>query len=204
MKKTKKVAFLFSSLLILLFSSCHKKKNVDKIFYNGNIYLVNNNFSMVDAMAIVNGRVKETGLKDDILDDFQAKEVIDLHGATIFPGFIDAHCHFYGYSTDLLKCDLFGTTSFEDVLLRLQNYSTTNRFSWLLGHGWDQNDWANKVYPTNEKLDSLFPDIPVFIMRVDGHAVICNTKALTIAGINNATKVEGGEIIVRDGKLTEY
>ena len=202
MKNTKKVTFLFYSFLIILFTSCHKKKNVDKIFYNGNIYLVNNNFSMVDAMAIVNGRVKETGLKDDILDDFQAKEFIDLHGATIFPGFIDSHCHFYGYSTDLLKCDLFGTTSFEDVLLRLQKYSSTNRFSWLLGHGWDQNDWTNKVYPTNEKLDSLFPDIPVFIMRVDGHAVICNTKALTIAGINTSTKVDGGEIITKDGKLT--
>ena len=184
MKKTKKVTFLFYTLLIILFTSCHKKKNVDKIFYNGNIYLVNNNFSMVDAMAIVNGRVKETGLKDDILDDFQAKEIIDLHGATIFPGFIDAHCHFYGYSTDLLKCDLFGTTSFEDVLLRLQKYSTTNRFSWLLGHGWDQNDWTNKIYPTNEKLDSLFPDIPAIVKALVLQITACPSTRIIKTGIS--------------------
>ena len=202
MKKTKKVAVLLSTLLLILFSSCHKKKNVDKILYNGKIYLVDNNFNMVDAIAIDKGKIKETGLKDDILDDFQAKEVVDLHGATIFPGFIDSHCHFYGYATDLLKCDLYGTTSFEDVISRVQKYSTTNRFDWVLGRGWDQNDWTNKIYPSKEKLDSLFPDTPVFLMRVDGHAALCNTKALTIAGINQGTKVEGGEIILKDGKLT--
>ena len=202
MKKTKKVAVLLSTLLLILFSSCHKKKNVDKILYNGKIYLVDNNFNMVDAIAIDKGKIKETGLKDDILDDFQAKEVVDLHGATIFPGFIDSHCHFYGYATDLLKCDLYGTTSFEDVISRVQKYSTTNRFDWVLGRGWDQNDWTNKIYPSKEKLDSLFPDTPVFLMRVDGHAALCNTKALTIAGINQGTKVEGGEIIRKDGKLT--
>lgn len=202
MKKTKKVAVLLSTLLLILFSSCHKKKNVDKILYNGKIYLVDNNFNMVDAIAIDKGKIKETGLKDDILDDFQAKEVVDLHGATIFPGFIDSHCHFYGYATDLLKCDLYGTTSFEDVISRVQKYSTTNRFDWVLGRGWDQNDWTNKIYPSKEKLDSLFPDTPVFLMRVDGHAALCNTKALTIAGINQGTKVEGGEIIRIDGKLT--
>ena len=202
MIKFNKSVILLSSLILIIFSACHKKKNVDKIFYNGSIYLVNNNFSMVNAMAIVNGKIKETGNKDDILDDYNAKEVVDLHGATIFPGFIDAHCHFYGYSTDLLKCDLFGTTSFDEVLSRLQQYSTTNRFSWLLGRGWDQNDWTDKVYPSNEKLDSLFPDIPVYIMRIDGHAAICNTKSLTIAGINTSTKVDGGEIIQKNGKLT--
>ena len=78
MKKTKKAAVLLSTLLLILFSSCHKKKNLDKILYNGKIYLVDNNFNMVDAIAIDKGKIKETGLKDDILDDFQAKEFIDL------------------------------------------------------------------------------------------------------------------------------
>ena len=202
MKKAKIINLFLLTILVILISSCQKKKYVDKIFYNGSIYLINNSFSMVDAMAISNGKIKETGLKDDLLDDYQTKELINLKGATIFPGFIDAHCHFYGYSTDLLKCDLFGTKSFDEAISRLQNYSTTNNFSWLLGHGWDQNDWEEKVYPSNEILDSLFPDVPVYIMRIDGHAVICNTKALTIAGINTNTKVDGGEIIIKNGKLT--
>ena len=202
MKNNKIASTLFPVILLVFFTSCHTKKNVDKIFYNGEIYLVDNSFSRVNAMAISNGRIRETGSKDDILDDFQAKELIDLHGKIIFPGFIDAHCHFYGYSTDLLKCDLYGTTSFEDVISRIKDYSVTNRFSWILGRGWDQNDWKEKVYPTKEKLDSLFPDVPVFLMRVDGHAALCNSKALDLAGISLASKVEGGEIIIKNGKLT--
>jgi predicted amidohydrolase YtcJ len=81
-------------------------------------------------------------------------------------------------------------------------YAKTNRFSWLLGRGWDQNDWNDKSFPTNQKLDSLFPDIPVFLMRVDGHAALCNTKALMLAKINVNDRVNGGEIILENFKPT--
>lgn len=84
----------------------------------------------------------------------------------------------------------------------MQEYSATNKFSWELGRGWDQNDWEVKEYPTNEKLDSLFPDKPVFLMRIDGHAALCNSAALKLAGITIDSKVTGGEYLQANGKLT--
>lgn len=201
MKKTKVVSIILPVVFMIFFTSC-KNKHVDKIFYNGKIYVVDNNFSMVEAIAVENGKVKETGMQDEILDDYEADEKIDLQGGTVFPGFIDGHCHFYGYSTGLLTCDLSGTASFDEILARIQDYSSTKKFEWILGRGWDQNDWENKDYPTKEILDSLFPNTPVFLMRVDGHAVLCNSKSLEIANINTSTKIEGGEIIQKDGKLT--
>lgn len=193
----------FLSLLCISFLfSCNYKRKADKIFFNGNIYLVDNNFSVAEAFAIQNGKIKQTGTTQDILDGFNSTEKIDLKGATVFPGFIDSHCHFYGYSTDLLKCDLYGTKSFGEIINRISDYSKTNKFQWLLGRGWDQNDWDDKTYPTNSKLDSLFPDIPVYLMRIDGHAALCNSIALKLAGITKDTKITGGEILNENGKLT--
>lgn len=189
---------------LLLFSlfSCHIQRHADKILYNGKIYTVDNGFSVVEAIAIKGGKIVAIGSTDDLLDEFITKEKIDLGGNAVYPGFIDAHCHFYGYATDLLKCDLYGTKSFDEIIEKLKVFSVSNKFSWNLGRGWDQNDWEVKEFPSNEKLDSLFPDKPVFLMRIDGHAALCNSAALRIAGITTATQVTGGEVVQANGKLT--
>ena len=189
-------------LILLLFSSCRFKRHADKIFYNGKIYLMDNNFNSAEAFAISKGIIKEVGSDEDILSEFDSPEKIDLKGAIAFPGFIDAHCHFYGYATDLLKCDLYGTASFEDVLSRVSAYVKNNKFDWILGRGWDQNDWGDQKFPGKELLDSLYPTKPVFLMRIDGHAALCNKKALEIAGITATTKIDGGEILLSNGKMT--
>ncbi len=201
---TKKIIpylLIFPLSVATLLTSCGKR-HADKLFYNGKIYVVDNNFSDVDAFVVINGKIKEIGSNEDIRSDYEANEIIDLKGAAVYPGFIDAHCHFYGYSTDLLKCDLYGSTSFDECIDKIKEYASTNKFSWILGRGWDQNDWEDKSWPTKERLDSLFPDKPVFLMRIDGHAALCNSTALSMAGINPETKIEGGEIIANDGKLT--
>lgn len=182
--------------------SCHSKRNVDLIVHNGTIYTVNNSFSITQAMAIKNGKIVAIGLSDDILDDYQSKTVVDFKGKFVYPGFIDAHCHFYGYATDLLKCDLTGTRSFDEIIDSVIAFAGTNKFKWILARGWDQNDWDIKEYPTNAKLDSLFPEIPVFMLRIDGHAAVCNQTALDMAGITLSTQVSGGEILKNNGKLT--
>lgn len=191
-------------LIFLLFSivSCHIQRHADTIFFNGKIYTVDNGFNIVEAIAVNKGKIVGIGTSEDILHDFITDSSVDLEGKAVYPGFIDAHCHFYGYGTDLLKCDLSGTKSFDEVLHNFQEYAKTNKFSWDLGRGWDQNDWVDKEFPTNEKLDSLFPNKPAFVMRIDGHAVLCNSKALELSGITVETKVTGGEIILKNGKLT--
>ena len=128
--------------------------------------------------------------------------MIDAQGKAVFPGFIDAHCHFTGYATDLWKCDLVGTQSFDEVVQKIKAYSKNAPMEWIYGHGWDQNDWNVKEFPDKKSLDSLFPDRPVFLKRIDGHAALANQKAIDLAGINANTKVEGGSIEKKNGNLT--
>jgi predicted amidohydrolase YtcJ len=181
--------------------SCNSIPLADAIYYNATIYTVDSNFSIANSLVVRDGQIIAIG-NNDLLKQYAATQKVDLQGAFVFPGFIDAHCHFYGYSTDLTKCDLYGTTSFKAVIDRLTEYEKTNQFSWILGRGWDQNNWESKEFPNKQILDSLFPSKPVYLMRIDGHAVLVNQKALDLAGITCNTKIEGGEVEVRNNKLT--
>jgi predicted amidohydrolase YtcJ len=191
---------IFILSFLLVFFSC-QKKSVDKLFYNGKIYSVDSSFTVVEAMAIKDGKIVAMGTNAE-LKNYDASERIDLNGAFVYPGFIDAHCHFYGYGVDLKKIDLTGTVSWNAVLDSLVKYRDKKFMGWIFGRGWDQNDWETKNYPDKAKLDRLFPDVPVFLIRIDGHAAVVNQKALDLAGIGATTKVTGGEIEVVNGKLS--
>ena len=202
MKYSRSSLLFFSAFMLILNSACHTRRNADLIIHNATVYTVNNSFSVTQAFAVKNGKIISMGNSDEILDDYQSENTIDLQGKFVYPGFIDAHCHFFGYATDLLKCDLTGTKSFEEVLDTIIEFSKTNNFEWILARGWDQNDWTIKEFPSKEKLDSLFPETPVFVFRIDGHAALCNQFALDLAGLTIDTKVDGGELLQKDGKLT--
>ena len=190
--------FLLGVLVVFLLS-CQQKEPCDQIFYNAKIYTLDKDSLIADAMAVLNGRIVAVGKKDDLLKKYQVKERTDLNSNTVYPGFIDAHCHFYGYGINLSEADLSGTDSWQAVLDTIMNFAIKNPEGWLVGRGWDQNDWADKSFPTKKQLDSLFPGRPVFLQRVDGHACIVNQKALDLANINASTKINGGEIVLIDG-----
>jgi predicted amidohydrolase YtcJ len=185
-------------LLLILLASC-SRKNADLIVYNGKIYTVDGAFTVAEAMAIGKGTILATGSDEEILAAYSSDSLKDLQGKAVYPGFIDAHCHFFGYASDLLKCDLTGTLSFKALVDTLKKFSAQNRFEWLLGRGWDQNDWPEHDFPDRYLLDSLFPNQPVFLMRIDGHAALCNGAALRKAGITCGVKTEGGEILCKNG-----
>jgi predicted amidohydrolase YtcJ len=173
------------------------------IIHHAKIYTVDEKFSVAEAMAIRDGKIIAIGKNDDILKEYESAVMEDTKGKTVFPGFIDAHAHFVGYGFSLQRVNLVDTESWEDVLNRCSSFTKElSAGQWLTGRGWDQNDWAVKEFPTNEKLNELFPDRPVLITRIDGHAAIANQKALELAGIKPGDKLEGGEIEIKDGKLT--
>jgi predicted amidohydrolase YtcJ len=119
----------------------------------------------------------------------------------IYPGFNDAHCHFVSYGLDLLQyANLDGITDPENIYEKLKEHYRKNGGDWILGQGWDQNLWSAKSFPDNSRLKELFPETPVYLVRVDGHAAWCNDKALKLANIIAQTKVEGGEIILKNGR----
>lgn len=195
-----KKLLLYSVLLIIV--SCKTKQDADLLIFGKHIYTVDDSFRVVTAIAIKDGKILATGSKAELSAIYQSKDTIDAGNNFVYPGFIDAHCHFSGYAMDLYKCELTGTNSYEEVIAKLVTYEKSNSMPWIYGRGWDQNDWTIKDFPTKDKLDSLFPDKPVILKRIDGHAILCNQKALEMAGIDTGTKIDGGIVETRKGKLT--
>ncbi len=194
--------FLNAAIFILFLSSCGSKKQVDVIVYNAKVYTVNAKFDTVEAFAVKDGKILQLGKTEEIRKLYQAKDEIDANGKAVYPGFIDAHAHFYGYGKSLQTADLRETKSWDEVLQRLTTFAETHPDGWLIGNGWDQNDWADKAFPTNEKLTQLFPNRPVFLNRIDGHAAIGNQKAFDNAGIKQFENIKGGDMLTKNGKLT--
>ncbi len=189
-------------LLILLLSGCHEKESVDLLIFNAEIFTVNSEFSIAEAMAINDGKIVATGTSKDIQERYSAKNMLDNEGKTILPGLIDAHAHFYGLGLQQHKVDMSGTQNFSEVIQRIVDFQKKNDVSYITGRGWDQNDWEVKEFPNKKVLDSLFPETPVAITRIDGHALLANQKALDLAGITTETPISGGKIEKIDGKLT--
>ncbi|TXD46663.1 amidohydrolase [Polaribacter sp. IC073] len=192
---------LLYSTIILSLLSCSKEK-VDLIVINANTYTVNNNFDKAEAFAVKNGVFVAVGKNEEITGKYNATSTVDANKQTIVPGLIDAHCHFYGMGMQQQKVSLEGTKSYDEVLERLVAFQKEKNTTFITGRGWDQNDWEVKEFPTKEKLDILFPTIPVAVRRVDGHAYLVNQAAIDLAGITKDTKVSGGEIIVKNGEMT--
>jgi hypothetical protein len=169
--------FLLVSTLCLL--GCRDKMEVDCLYFNGTVYLLDSAFSQTQALAVTEGRIVDAGDLRTLLIRYRFKDSVDLKGGFLYPGFIDAHCHFVGYGKSLGEVDLRGTRSWDEVVERLMPYRyNASDTSWLIGRGWDQNDWAIQEFPDRKLLDSLFPHRPVLLSRVDGHAVVVNERAL--------------------------
>lgn len=196
----RKLLFAVTTLLLI---SCKSYQKVDLIVHHAKVYTVDSIFSVTEAFAIKNGKIVATGTNDFILTTYNSKEKIDAKANAVFPGFIDAHAHFVGYSQSLFTANLYDSKSFDEVIERLQKFAVQHPGEkWIIGNGWDQNKWPGKAFPTNEKLNQLFPDKPVYITRVDGHAAICNQKAIEMAALQPGQLIVGGEAETKNGKLT--
>lgn len=196
-----KLIFLF---LISLFISCTTNKQIDLIVYNAKVYTVDSLFSTVEAFAVNNGVIVELGDSQDLLNKYDAKEKVDAEGKFIYPGFYDAHAHFFMLAEGMDEVNLVGSKSFDEVLERLKAYSSANPDKkWIIGNGWDQNLWEVKDFPTKDSLDKYFPNIPIYLTRVDYHAALANSKALEKASLDSAYFVEGGVISVNKEGLPD-
>ena len=185
-------------IISIIFIGC--KSEVDLIVYNGNIYTVDNDFKVANAIAIKDGLFYDIG-ENEIKNKYHSKETINLNGATVLPGLIDAHCHFYGLGLNQQVINLVGTLSFDEVVSKIKLNSNINS-KVIKGSGWDQNDWDIKEFPKKSRLDMLYPNTPVVLERIDGHAYLVNQKALDLAKITVDTKSSDGTIVKKNGKLT--
>jgi predicted amidohydrolase YtcJ len=179
-------------------------ERVDTIFHNGRIYTVDSAFSVAEAMAIQGDTIAAVGSSQKLLNAYSADTTVDLEGKPVYPGFIDAHCHFYWHGQQLKQVDLRDAKSFQTILRRLQAADSNDAGQgWLQGRGWDQNEWDTPAMPDRRPLDRLFPERPVFLTRIDGHAALVNKAAMETAGIDQDTRVDGGVIQTDStGRLT--
>lgn len=193
---------LIPILILLISLSCSENRNVDLLVKNAVVYTVDKNFSKTTGFVIKDGKIIEVGNDSELASKYNAKEIYDAGGKTIVPGFIDDHAHLYGLGLGLQKVDLIGATSYEEVVERVIHFQKQHQLPYITGRGWDQNNWSDKEFPTKTQLDAAFPNTPVALQRVDGHALLVNSKALELAGINAQTKVQGGEIVLKNGEPT--
>ena len=194
-----KLSILFSLVFFFSFTSCQQK--VDLLVYNATVYTMDNNGTVASSFVIDKGKFIAVG-DDELLQKYNARRVLNLQKLPVYPGLIDSHSHFLEMGLSLQQIDLRGTKSFEEIIILLQDTFDEKQINVIVGRGWDQNDWEVKELPNKERLDNLFPNIPVALRRIDGHALLVNQKALDLAGITIDTKVEGGSIIKENGKLT--
>lgn len=193
---------LFCSLFILILS-CNSKQKADIIIHHAVIYTVDSSFTIAEALAVKDGKIIDIGSNNDILQKYTATESMDANGKPLYPGFIDAHAHFVGYGKSLFEVQLYDSKSWNEVIERVKEFVAKNPHEkWITGRGWDQNKFPNKEYPNNKILNTLFPNTPVILTRVDGHAAIANAKALELAGVHLNQKISGGNIETKNNKLT--
>ncbi len=196
--------FIFLCLITPTFLwQCQTKDRVDIILHNGLVYSVDSAFSTQQAFAVKDGKFVAVGSNDDILNSYESDSVIDAGGQAVFPGLYDPHSHFMGLGAKLNSADLVGTNSYAEIVERLKDFRNQHPDrEWLIGRGWDQNDWDDKRFPDKSLLDEAFPDDPVYLTRIDGHAALVNSKALQLAKVDASSKAEGGLVQLKNGQPT--
>ena len=205
MRKTAAVSALVIGAGVLLFFLLSRSGDASMILLNGVVYTLDDKKPVASALAIRGDRIVAVGSDREIRSSFRAEKTIDLGGKPVYPGFIDSHAHMEGLGAALMNLDLSGTLSEEEAAGRVGGaVRDTVGGGWVRGRGWDQNRWPGREFPSRASLDRVSPSVPVFLTRVDGHAVWVNSKALEIAGIDEKTPdPPGGKILRdRDGKPT--
>lgn len=186
----------------LLLTNCQTRQTADLLVTNAIVYTADSAFSTATAFAVKDGMFVGVGSTEDLTKQFDADSTADLGGQPVYPGFFDPHAHFLGLGQVLDQADLVGATSYAELVERVRAFGQKHPEAiWLTGRGWDQNDWPKtdspvRGFPTKEQLDKAFPNIPVALTRVDGHALLVNSKALRLAQITSGSKLAGGEVVL--------
>ena len=189
--------WIVSFCLLISLTGCFKGKKVDIIIHNARIHTFNEKDDVAEAMAIKDGKIVEVGPERQILNRYRSEEEIDAGGKDIYPGFTDAHGHIIDLAKRKLSADLTGTRSYDELLVRLEKYSQLNESSFIVGRGLDTSLWNSTEKLTNERLNTLFPKVPVCLFFVGEEAAFSNKALLQKA------KITENEGIVKNQELNQ-
>ena len=201
MNRKRRALLIFLIILIpaLFIVLQRRTQEVSMLLVNGVIYTVNDAQPEAEAIAVKDGIIVGVGSTEEIRQSFTSLTVIDLQSRPVYPGFIDSHAHMEGLGALVTNLDLGNSKSVEDIQrLVAERAKILPPGSWLRGRGWDQNKWPKKEFPEHHMLDVVAKDIPVYLRRVDGHAVWVNGVVLAAAGVTKGTRDPEGGKIIRD------
>ncbi len=163
----------------------------DLIVINGRVYTVDDSRPLVSAFAVKNGRILFAGSDIEVRSLAGPRtRVVNAVGATVIPGMVDAHAHLAGLGNSLANANLAGSRTYDEAIARVVTHSRNadaKAGEWIIGRGWDQDLWPDKQFPTHEALTRAFPNNPVVLERIDGHAILANAMAMRAAKITSAT-----------------
>jgi predicted amidohydrolase YtcJ len=193
---------LFLAAILLLFNSCFKGEKVDLIIHNAKVHTMDQQGTILEALAIHDGKIIAVGAEREILNRFRAEKFINAQKKDVIPGFHDGHGHIMSYAKQKLVANLYGSSSYYEMLMRLEEFHEKNPSAFIVGRGWDQSLWDDQSMPTNELLNERFPNIPVALTRVDGHSMLINDLLLKQSGLDTMGVIDGGEVVKVEGKPT--
>ena len=186
-------------LALIALTSCMKYEKVDLVIHNAKIYTMNGNFEIAQAMAIRDGKIVAIDKEREIMNQFRADEFFDAQTRPIYPGFIDAHCHFLGSGLNRLAVDLKNATSKQDIIAKIISHNLeNNELEWIVGFGWDENNWSDKVI-SNDFLNKSFSKTPVLLWRIDGHSLLVNDAAINL--VKPSSIIHNGIVTEKDISL---
>jgi hypothetical protein len=191
---------LLAGFLVLMACGPAIAREADWILRNGLFYPVASPGPVVGSLAVGDGRILFLG-PDGESEALRgpSTRVLELDGRVVTPGWIDSHSHLLGLGAALSQVDLVGTASYDEVVERLAAAASGRaEGTWILGRGWDQNDWPVREFPTHEALSAAVPDHPVWLTRIDGHAALLNVTAMERLGVDVATPDPLGGRVERD------
>jgi predicted amidohydrolase YtcJ len=167
---------------------------VDWLLHHGRVYLVDEPFTVAEAIAWRDGRIVAVGSSEELLGRLRPERSWHLAGKSVYPGLIDAHCHLLRYGRSQFEVDLRGCYSQGEMVARVKRFAAHTPAEWLIGRGWDQNAWPGGRFPDRALLDEAFPHRPVLLERIDLHAAVVNGEALRRAGLEGPRHVRGGKV----------
>ena len=172
------------------------------IVHNAKVHIMNDNLDMAEAFAVLDGKIVEVGPERQIMNKYRADIVINAKLRDVFPGFHDAHGHIMSYARQKLNADLRNSRSYYEMISLLEKHQSKTQQEVIIGRGWDQSLWGEKILPNDSLLNVAFPNTPVALTRIDGHAMLINKAMRDFAGISDTTTISGGEFVKENGVLT--
>jgi predicted amidohydrolase YtcJ len=190
----------FTVCVALVAAACVRKDDkATTVFRSGAVYTVDKNMPWAEAVAILDNIIIYVGPDDGVQSYIGPEtEVVDLAGKMLMPGFHDVHMHPNSASVFVYECNLYGLYTKEELVDRLKECAAQDSDSpWLRGTGWEASTPDSPEQLFKEDLDKIAPDRPVYLMDLDGHHAVVNSKALEIVGIDASTEDPAGGIIHR-------